>query len=134
MTRIRLFSLAEIAVFLVGSQLMVWFWAPRLGDANGFIPGYGLVVLLALVYVSVYSPIWIHHDPPGLRGLGTRRTFFVRTDNLRADLRAYGLLAILGTLVLLTLALACDASAPHRFLERAFWVKLTLYLFSALGQ
>ncbi len=134
MTRLRLFSLAEIVVLLVGSQLMVWFLAPRLGDADGSIPGYVLMVLMAVVYVSIYSPIWIHHDPPGLRGLGTHRTFFVRTDNLRADLRAYGLLAITGTFVLLALALACDTSSLHRFLERAFWIKLTLYLFSALGQ
>ena len=117
-----------------GSLLMVWLWAPHLEDDPGLIPGYLLVLLLAIVYVSGFSPILIHHDPPVLRGLGTRRTFFVRTDDLRSTLSAYGILAIAGTLVLLGLALNGDPAAPLRLLGRAFWLKLALYLFSALGQ
>lgn len=134
MARFRVVSLLEIAALLGGSLLMVWFWAPRLGEAPESIPGYTLVVLLALVYVAGVSPILIHHDPPGRRGLGPRRTLFVRTDNLRAALGHYLLLVIPGTLVLLGLALADDAAAAQRFVGRAFWLKLALYLFNALGQ
>lgn len=113
---------------------MVWGWAPHLESRPGMIQAYILVMALAIAYVAYLSPSRIHHDPPALRGLGTARTGFVRTDNLRESLVPYGLLTLAGTLLLLGLALAGDASAPSRILERPFWVKLSFYLLSALGQ
>jgi hypothetical protein len=130
----RLLSVLEMTALLAGSLALLWLWAPRLDRSLWSALAYLLTASAVLAYVFWFSPVRLHRDLPAARGLGPRRTYFVRTDNLREALPVYALLAFAGTVLVLGLALWRDPNALALFTGLAFRVKLGFYLFSGLGQ
>jgi uncharacterized membrane protein YjdF len=129
----RTLSAVELGTLFAGVMLAVWL-GPWLVPLPGFIPAVGLVLVATLVYVSWFSPARLHGDSMAERGLGTWRTLFVRTDNLRPAARRFGMFALGGTTVILLLA---EMRNPGWF-GRANWtswgVRLGFYALSAFVQ
>jgi hypothetical protein len=91
-------------VTLVGLQFAIVWLGLWLLTLPGFMPAARIVFSAELIYLVYVSPVWLHRDPLPDRGLGTWRTLFVRTDNLRTAARGFAWLALGGTAAILTLA------------------------------
>jgi hypothetical protein len=129
----RTLSAVELVTVCAGFLAAAWL-GPWLMRLPGFIPAVRLGLVATLVYVSWYSPARLHGDSLADRGLGTWRTAFIRTDNLRPAARSFGWLSLGGTIAILLLA---EAINPGWF-ARANWtswgVRLGFYAPSASFQ
>jgi hypothetical protein len=94
------------------------------------------IVLLALglSYAVWISPVLLHRDSLAARGLGSRATWFVRTDNLRDAARPFTLLTLAGAVALLLLAAWWNPAWVARAEWRAWAVRLLFYSISAQVQ
>jgi len=82
----------ELVAATAGFFIVFWLVGPQLKSSGSHFPliaGQALFIL----YFAVVSPSYVHGDSLADRGLGSPRTGFVRTDNLKVALRRFGLLA-----------------------------------------
>jgi hypothetical protein len=131
--RERTLSAVEFLALGAGFVTTVWL-GPWLIRLPGFIPAVRLVLVAMLVYVSWFSPARLHRDSLAERGLGTWRTAFIRTDNLRPAARSFGWLALGGTIAILLLAEALNPGWFARANWKAWVVRLGFYAPSASFQ
>lgn len=129
-----LWSIFEIAAFMAAWLTCQWLIAPRMRDEAWLrIPALS-VLLLGGLYIAVISPLIVHRDPASARGLGSWRTGFVRTDNLRGAFRAFGLLAIVLTAILVAAALVRRPDVLQTLNWKALLTKFALYIAAAFAQ
>ena len=129
----RLIGVIEVGVLCGLFLFMAWGPGPHLAT-NGWAPFFWIASVVAFFYFSYGSPVLIHKDSALIRGLGSWRTAFFRTDQLRPALRAYGMVAGVSTLLIVAVV---GLVKPRAFVElngHAFLLKLTLYFSSAFAQ
>jgi hypothetical protein len=130
---LKILGALEVAASTALALVAVWILAPRL-----HLAGMVTLVYLAGAFTALYglyiSPVIIHGDPAGVRGLGTWRTCFVRTDNLRAASLVYGGFTA-GTLIAIVAWIAIfDPARAGQIYWKSVPVKFALYLVSATVQ
>lgn len=129
----RLWGAIEIAVFSAGCACLLWLIAPNL-RAKGMHALTLLGLFLSALYLLYVSPVLIHRDPLQARGLGTVRTLFVHTDNLRDACLAYGLITLTGGALLVIWAIIGDPLLFVHLDWNALFLRLALYFISAIAQ
>lgn len=129
-----LWSVFEIAGFMAVWLTCQWYIAPMMRDDAWLRIPLLAVLLVCGFYIAVVSPLLIHRDPASVRGLGSWRTGFVRTDNLREAFRAFGLLAIALTAILVVAALVRRPDLLQTLNWKALVTKFALYIAAALAQ
>lgn len=122
------------AVTLVSVQLAVVWGGLWLLARPWFMPVARVFFSAEFIYLIYLSPVWLHRDPLPERGLGTWRTLFVRTDNLRAAARGFGWLTIGGTAAILVLAATLNPGWTARIDWQAFVLRARTYFISVLVQ
>ena len=122
------------AVVLVSVQLAVVWLGLRLLALPGFMPAARVFFSAEFIYLVYLSPVWLHRDPLPERGLGTWRTLFVRTDNLRAAARGFGWLTLGGTAAILVLAAISNPGWTARLDRQAFAARAGAYVISVVVQ
>jgi hypothetical protein len=122
------------AVVLVSVQLAVVWLGLRLLALPGFMPAARVFFSAEFIYLIYLSPAWLHRDPLSERGLGTWRTLFVRTDNLRAAARGFGWLTLGGTAAILVLAAISNPGWTERLDRQAFAARAGAYVISVVVQ
>ena len=127
------FGIFEIFAFTSGYLWVLWRVGPHL-QTSGLAPLILALLLAALVYVAYVSPHWIHKDPLAIRGLGSPRTLFIRTDNWTEAAQAFGAVALVGAIGVIGAALWKQPAVFSVLNWKAFYVKLGGYLFSTLAQ
>jgi hypothetical protein len=129
----RTLSAVELATVVALQFAVVWLglWLLTL---PGFMPAARIVFSAEIIYLVYLSPAWLHRDPLPDRGLGTWRTLFVRTDNLRAAAQAFGWLAVAGTAVILTLAVIWKPGWTARIDWHAWALRSRFYFISVVIQ
>lgn len=126
----RLFSIVELGSALAALVAVLWFGPALLPRA--VFPWVAIVLLaFGLVYAAWISPVLVHGDSLAVRGLGTRDTWFVRTDNLRDAVRPFAMLTLAGAVALLLLASWWNPGWVARADWRAWGVRLLFYVVSA---
>jgi uncharacterized membrane protein YjdF len=126
----RTLSAVEVVALPAICLSMTWM-APWLVVLPGFVPVAQLVLCAALAYLLYLSPVRLHGDSLAERGLGSWRTLFVRTDNVAAAARRFGLLALAGTTGILLLAAVWNPGWLAKANWKAWGVRLTFYSLSA---
>jgi hypothetical protein len=129
----RTLSAVEL-VTVVGLQFAVVWLGMWLLTLPGFMPAARIVFSTEIIYLVYLSPVWLHRDPLPDRGLGTWRTFFVRTDNLGAAARSFGWLALAGTAAILTLAAMWKPGWTARIDWQAWALRSRFYFVSVVIQ
>ncbi len=130
---LKILGASEVVASTALALAAVWIVAPRLHVA-GMVPLVYLVGAFAALYCLYISPVLIHRDPAGVRGVGSWRTCFVRTDNLReAGLVYGGFTAAVLVLIAAWIAIIDPARAGQIF-WKSVPVKFSLYLVSATVQ
>ncbi|HEX7486603.1 MAG TPA: hypothetical protein VF332_10645 [Vicinamibacterales bacterium] len=119
---------------LVGLQFAVVWLGLWLLTLPGFMPAARVVFSTEIIYLVYLSPVWLHRDPLPDRGLGTWRTFFVRTDNLGAAARGFGWLALAGTAAILMLAAIWKPGWTARIDWQAWALRSRSYVISVVIQ
>ena len=117
------------ALFLICRSILI----PRLGTLT---VNTAFVTAFAgwFAYVAFLSPRLIHGYPNSVRGLGTARTCYVRTDNLGPALWRFGLVTLCSALLVVVLTLIWKPSAIAQFNSRTFLAKQIMYFGSAWVQ
>jgi len=121
---------AVMTVYLWG----IWRVGPDVVGNGGLSLFHLALFSCAAFYAAVVSPLVIHRDPGPPRGLGSWRTLFLRTDNLRPALRAYGAITLTVLCLIAAAGLATGRFQPAVFDWDALARRVFLYVFSALGQ
>lgn len=121
-------------VALVGLQFAVVWLGLWLLALPGFMPVARVVFSAEFIYLVYVSPVWVHRDPLPDRGLGAWRTFFVRTDNLGAAARDFGILALVGTMAILALAAMLTPDWTDRIDWQAWAARSRSYFTSVVIQ
>jgi hypothetical protein len=129
----RTLSAVEL-VTVVGLQVAVVWLGLWLLTLPGFIPVARIVFSAEIIYLVYVSPVWLHRDSLPDRGLGTWRTFFVRTDNLGPAARSFFWLALAGTAVILLLATIWKPGWTARLDWQACVIRSRSYLISVVVQ
>ncbi len=129
----RTLSAVEL-VAIVGLQFAVVWSGIWLLTLPGFIPAAAVFFSAEIIYIVYLSPVWLHRDPLPERGLGTWRTLFVRTDNLRAAARGFGWLALSGTVAILIVAAFWNPGWTTQISWPALVARFRLYMISAVVQ
>ncbi|MCX7717573.1 MAG: CPBP family glutamic-type intramembrane protease [Candidatus Sumerlaeaceae bacterium] len=127
------FSAAEVIGVSTAIAVLFWVLNPRMLQP-GMPPIVVAVGVLLGVYVIWLSPCWIHGDSLADRGLGSRDTLFVRTDNFWC---AAGVFAPLSAVLACLLVLVGLLRNPSSFGEinwYRFLIKHGLYLVWAVVQ
>ena len=126
-------SLWELILLAIGTLVFSIFISLQI-DVQKYRIVLAFLLFTFLFYMIYVSPVLIHKDTLADRGLGGRDTYYIRTDNLRAAARNYGIMAILAAVVILAAAhyKGIDLGDPLRW--RRFAFKLMFYLPSALLQ
>jgi hypothetical protein len=122
------------AVVLVSVQLAVVWFGLWLLALPWFMPVARVFFSAEFLYLIYLSPVWLHRDPLPERGLGTWRTLFVRTDNLRTAARGFGWLTLGGSAAILILAATWNAGWTTRLDWQAFWPRARHYSISVVVQ
>jgi hypothetical protein len=122
------------AVALVSVQLAVVWFGLWLLALPWFMPVARVFFSAEFIYLIFLSPVWLHRDPLPERGLGTWRTLFVRTDNLRTAARGFGWLTLGGTAAILILASIRSPGWATRLDWQAFWPRARHYFISVVVQ
>jgi hypothetical protein len=129
----RYFAVLEVAGIGMLALVFGWLVAPRLE-----LPRDRWEVILPILAISAYlgyvSPCLLFRDSLASRGLGSGRTGFIRLDNLPSSLRGYGSIALLGSGLILGIALWLRPDHLARLNWTAVLVKLGLYGLSATAQ
>jgi putative membrane protein len=126
----RLFSILELGAALAALVAVLWFGPAVLPRA--VFPWVATVLLaFGLLYAAWISPVLMHGDSLAARGLGTRHTWYVRTDNLRDAVRPFTMLTLAGAVALLLLASWWNPGWVARADWRAWGVRLLFYVVSA---
>ena len=129
----RLISAMELLLITVGYFTVVWLIAPKL-ETNGLIPFTKVLLIAFFLYVSFFSPTCIHKDSLIDRGMGDWRTLFVRTDNIVSAYKYYLVLTLVGAGAIVSTAWLHNPQLASTFSWQAWWLKLCLNFFNALGQ
>lgn len=124
-TRTRAWGALELAALLGGYFAFTWLLLPAYRTPVAAV-AIVLVSAVAATWVAVVSPVLVHGDANADRGLGSRSTFWVRTDNLAGAARLFALLAGAATTLLAVLALVHSpatlaALRPGRVLAELGW-------------
>lgn len=127
----------ELVALFAGYLAITWFLLPAFRSPPALVA----IVLAAIAggaWITFFSPLLVHGDAAADRGLGPRRTLWIRTDNLAQAARRFALLAAAGSVLLVALALVrtperLAALNPGRFLlELARYLPLALVQDTAL--
>lgn len=129
----RALNAVELVAFVALCLGLSWFGS-ALVDFPWFVPAMQVTMVAGLFYVLYVSPVRLHHDSLAVRGLGTWRTLFIRTDNLPVAARRFGWLALAGTTLILLLAEMWNPGWFARADWKAWGLRATLYLVSASFQ
>lgn len=118
---------------VVPFALALWLappWIPPVVLAAG---GGGLFVF-GFLYATWISPVLLHGDSLAERGLGDRRTWFVRTDNFAEAARRLGWFTLAGGFCALLLAALLNPSWADRVDWRVWSVRFGFYALSSTLQ
>lgn len=126
----RVVSAFELTLALTALLAMVWL-GPVVLPRVVFPFAAVALLTVGLLYVAWLSPVVLHHDANTERGLGTRATWFVRTDNIREAVRPFTVLTLAGAVVILLLAAWWNPGWVARADWRAWAVRLLFYSVSA---
>lgn len=128
----RTFNLAEISAVSMVYFWVVWSVVPAFAQRGlSFFPL--VLVFFTVVYVAFFSPTVLHRDSWAGRGLAPP-WLFLRVDNLGPALGGFGVFTLWGGLGIL-LGGACLFPGCLAAIDgQAFFLRLGLYFFSALGQ
>ncbi len=119
----RALSALEIGVTVALYFVAVWCLGPLVRAPWARVVFYALL-LWGAAHVLWISPRVLHRDRPEVRGWGTTWP----PHGLRARLRIYGALTLLGGAALLGVAALRDPGIYQRLVWRSVWVKLALYV------
>jgi len=120
----------EVAAAIGLFQFTMWKVSPLLENVTASVSIPLLVIWAAgLAYAFYISPVLIHRDPASVRGVGSWKRAFVRTDNLPSALWVFGGLALV-QIALLVAGIALFSSARFHLVS---WEILPLRLFLYLG-
>jgi hypothetical protein len=131
--RERVLSAIELGVLIAGSLAALWL-GPWLVAGPGFVPAARILFCLVFAYVTYLSPVWLHRDSLAERGVGSWRSGFVRTDNLRPAAARFAWLAAAGSLVILLAAAVWNPGWVERASWKAWAVRLFFYALSSSAQ
>lgn len=131
--RSRKFCIIEMVVLIVCAMTFSVFFSLSFD-----VKKYGLLMFAGLIVFVVYllyiSPVLIHNDPNSIRGLGEKKEWFIRRDNLKSASKNYAIMLFFVSCAIITAAYfkGMDLSDPVRW--KAFLFKLTFYFSSAFIQ
>jgi hypothetical protein len=128
----RSWACFEISTALFFYFFTLWVIAPHAGESWANV-AFVVILIFAAVYVLAISPC-IHSDSRAARGLGDWCSCFIRRDNLRKTTVQFGVVTLIGSVLLLMLALLLDAGALSRISLLAILDRLLFYLPFALFQ
>jgi hypothetical protein len=123
----------ELAVLLAGYLALTWGLLPSFRSPAA-LAAILLAVLAGGAWVTYLSPVVLHGDSPGDRGLGPRRTLWIRTDNLAPAAVRFASLAGAATLLLVAVGLARYPERLAALTPRRFLLELARYFPLALVQ
>lgn len=127
-------ALLEVSVSIVAYMVIAWFFIPRfILQISRLLPFVYVSLAIVTLYILFISPK-LHKETLSDRGIGTYRTFFIRTDNFFPSVYYYALLTLLALPVfIVTYWLKCFVNG-YEIEANGFWIKLFFYLFSATAQ
>ena len=119
-------AIAEVCVFSAAYFWYRWFLSPQVDRAGMQLP-VALAAVAGFAYFVFVSPSLIHGDSFRVRGLGSWRTLFVRTDNLGTAVRAFGIFTLAVGVPCLAAARLRDPSLFDGLNWRVIFLKQGLY-------
>ncbi len=129
---IKRFSLLELTGLAALSWVFIWYWGPKITSYS--IPLMATGYLLTFAYIGYISPVLIHGDDHRYRGLSNWKTLFIRTDNFKQSLYSFGIITLVGAILIISAALVKNPSIFQNFNWNTFFLKLSFYLLSSAVQ
>lgn len=125
-------SLLELGGLALLSWLFIWHWGPQIKSYHTTWMAAGF--LATILYISYLSPVWIHGDNHGYRGLGGWQTLFIRTDNFVSALYRFGAITVVGGLLIIIASLIKNPSIFQQLNWQVFFIRLFCYAISSVVQ
>jgi hypothetical protein len=133
LTRSRLLDAFEVAALLTGYLAFTWLLLPAFRSPVA-LAAIVLTAIAGAAWITFLSPLFVHCDDAASRGLGPRRTLWIRTDNLARAIPRFALLAAASSALLVALASFQASERLATLNPSRFVFELARYLPLALVQ
>lgn len=129
---IKKISCLELVGLGTLSWTLIWYWGPKITSYRTDLMAVGYI--LTLIYISYISPVLIHRDNHDHRGLSGWKTLFIRTDNLKQSLISFGIIILVGSVLIIAASLVKNPFVFQQLNWNIFFLRLSFYLLSSSVQ